>query len=156
MLAAPILVLICVVAAAAQQSAPAQTKTPKPAVKAAQTQRPKLKLLDLPPVNPTALAETLRPAAANSPAEGKAALPASDKSIMEFRAVSGSGSGEFETRNKSSKHGFLKNVHGELYGAAAPGLANGDAASAAVGASSKGGKAHIFIETDHNRDLPSR
>ncbi len=53
-----------------------------------------------------------------------------------------------------SKKSPVKNVHGAVYGAADP-EHPARAAGGAVGASSKGGKTSVYIETDRSRNLPS-
>lgn len=111
-----------------------------------------LRLIGIAPVNPMALAKTIRPPATkSSPKVGDGA----HSSVTEFQVVSGS-TQEDATAARKSKRKFLKDVHGEAYGALAPGLDGGHAAGAAVGASSKSGKTHVFIETDHSRDSSSR
>lgn len=129
-----------------------------------------LKRITLAPVNPMALAKAIRPPATKS---SRKVSDGADSTVTEFQA----GSGEFpaagdssafacgkgSTRRvgkqlcaTSSKGKFFRDVHGEAYGALAPGLDGGHAAGAAVGASSKAGKTHIFIETNHSRDSSSR
>lgn len=164
--------LILAVAASAQQTpaeyATARTDSRSPCVQlASRTHRAKrdvctsskdakaanLKLLGLAPVNPTALAKTLQPPAAKPSPKTSATA---DSTVTEFQVASGTGQSHSGIALKNSKRPILKDVHGEAYRALAPGLDGGRAAGAAVGASSKGGKTHVFIETNHRRDSSSQ
>ncbi|MGH9435646.1 MAG: hypothetical protein ACRD06_06570, partial [Terriglobia bacterium] len=93
---------------------------------------------------------------AGSSSDRPSASASTGAGVMEFRTVSAPPlprHAALAFGAKSSKHPLLKDVHGEAYGALAPGARAGDAA---VGASSKGGKTHIFIQADHNQNSSPR
>ncbi|MGH9398058.1 MAG: hypothetical protein ACRD18_14560, partial [Terriglobia bacterium] len=79
-----------------------------------------LKLISLSPVNPEALARTIRPAATvTSTGLKRNVSPSSaDSGVMEFRAVAQAPThGTLRLASKSSKQSLLKNIHGEASGA---------------------------------------
>ncbi|MDE3181380.1 MAG: hypothetical protein KGM47_17190 [Acidobacteriota bacterium] len=133
--------------------APAQTKTtPKashsacaPSGKTKSSNTACLKLLSLGPVDPANLARTMPP-----PASTKAPQASSSRAsvVTEFHAAPTSTALSMSGLNVNEpKKKILKDVHGEIYGA---GAAGGHAEGAAVGATSKSGKIHVFVETGHN------
>ena len=84
----------------------------------------------------------------------------SDSGVTEFRPVPPASKGAAEDRStsggeKKSQRGALKNVHGTAHGATGS-SATGSRAGAAVGASSPGGKASIYVETERGRENPPR
>jgi hypothetical protein len=83
-----------------------------------------------------------------------AVKPGVDSGVVELQPLahaSPSGGKALVAPAKDSKDSFLKNVHGDLYGASAAGPIGANAESGAVGATSKGGKTSIYVETDHSR-----
>ncbi|MGH9451992.1 MAG: hypothetical protein ACRD11_15890 [Terriglobia bacterium] len=155
-----------------QQASPASMAKPAASPQKEKTKagRVNLKQISLSPVDPMALAQSIRPATGAKAAErtgGKVKSAASTSGAPSSAASTGSGVMEFRTVSaqpppghaalgfgaKSSKHPLLKDVHGEAYGARA---SVAQAEDAAVGASSKSGKTHIFIHADHNQNSSPR
>ena len=72
--------------------------------------------------------------------------------VLEFRAGSpGLEDPGVAANTKESKKSALKSVHGDAYGAL-DSHAAGKQTGGAVGATSKGGKASIYVETDRSHD----
>ncbi len=82
---------------------------------------------------------------------------AADKDVLEFRpTVPGSTSAKKEVVVEDSKKSPVKNVHGEVYGTTGSASTGTRGAGAAVGASSRGGKASVYVETERSRPTPPR
>lgn len=78
----------------------------------------------------------------------------SDSAVLEFHPQSqdpAASSGDPFKSSKDSKDSALKNVHGTVYGSADAANVHNRKTGAAVGAGSKTGKSHIYVETDHAR-----
>ena len=140
--------------ASAQQDTPAPPDKGHPTQVKSSTARSKEK---------PALAEATRVStaeAARKAAEAKAQGHGSDRAsetsgapdVLEFRATSPSAQDSAgAAATKESNKSALKSVHGNAYGAS-DGRAAGKRAGGAVGATSKGGKASIYVETDRSHD----
>jgi len=86
-------------------------------------------------------------AAKDSPAPGESA-------VVEFKPAPPAAKDDDSVVVKNSGDSKkLKDVHGEAHGAAGAG---GHREGGAVGASSKGGKTAVYVETDHSRVSPPR
>ena len=93
---------------------------------------------------------------AEAEAQRHSSEPASQASgasdVLEFRAASpGAQDSAGRAAMKESNKSALKTVHGDAYGTSGSGGA-GKRAGGAVGATSKGGKASIYVETDRSHD----
>jgi hypothetical protein len=72
--------------------------------------------------------------------------------VLEFHAGSPGAEDPLVAANtKESKKSALKSVHGDAYGAL-DGRGAGKQTGGAVGATSKGGKASVYVETDRSHD----
>ncbi len=76
-----------------------------------------------------------------------------DSAVVEFHPLKDSGDSAQQTdkTSKNSKKSPLKNVHGTVYGSTDPNGSGNRAAGASAGATSKGGKTSIYVETDRSR-----
>jgi hypothetical protein len=78
----------------------------------------------------------------------------SDDAVLEFHPAAPAASADSSTVvTKDSKKAPLKGVHGEVYGAAGAGR---NREGGKVGASSKGGKTSVYVETDRSNTTPPR
>jgi hypothetical protein len=85
----------------------------------------------------------------------KAAEAPPDASVLELRpAAEAAGSGGAAAPAKSPKKAPLKDVHGTVYGSSDVKNSGTRRAGGAVGASSKSGKASVYVETDRSRTTP--
>lgn len=80
-----------------------------------------------------------------------------DGAVLEFHPTDSppaeSGKGTFQAKNH--KKSVLKNVHGNVYGAAASSVGNANGVGGAVGAESGNGKFGVYVEGAHNHaDTP--
>ncbi len=103
-------------------------------------------------VSPEAIAKSLKPPSKKpsaSASKASSSTAAAGSGVQEFQIVSPDMLGGAPGPTKSSKGKWLKNVHGEVYGATGSGGAPGNQAGGAVGATSKSGKTSIFMQTDH-------
>jgi len=76
-----------------------------------------------------------------------------NSSVLEFQPAPGSAADSkgVASDSKESKKPVLKNVHGTAYGSVVPGRSGNHTAGASAGATSKGRKAYVYVETDHSR-----
>lgn len=75
--------------------------------------------------------------------------------VTELRPVAqdaDASSGAVVAPRQASKKSVLKNIHGTVYGARGAKHKGDHRAGAAVGASSKGGKTSIYVETERSRE----
>jgi hypothetical protein len=90
--------------------------------------------------------------ASTASAKGQPGRSSADPGVSEFQAVShdfGGSSGALVVPSSGSGKSALKDIHGEVDGALAPGSVGGNQIGGAVGATSKNGKTSIFIQTNH-------
>ena len=127
---------------------------PVPATSGAQNQRPAFL-----GVSRVSTEEATRAAAANlarkpeeQAASSSSANQADDSAVVEFHPENAHPSIPVATAAKEKS--ILKNIHGEAYGSAGPGI-TGHAAGASVGGTSKSGKTSVYVETDHSRTSPT-
>ena len=156
------LLLVIVLAAAAK----AQEPSGKPASGSSSSQgtstlpkdRQKFSLLDATRVSTEEAARSAAPKAAEKSPTAAAAESSSDSTVTEFhpaRPDSAPTGDSAVTTSGESRKSTLKRVHGTVYGSAAPGNPGGRRGGAAVGAASKSGKTHVYVETDRSRtDTP--
>lgn len=87
--------------------------------------------------------------------EGAAAEPA-EPAVVELQPAKqvDEASGATVASSKKSKRSPVKDVHGSVYGQVDARDAGSHREGAAVGASSKGGKASIYVETERSRQNP--
>jgi hypothetical protein len=138
----------------AQQGAPAPPDKGQPAQQKSSISRSKEKpaLVEATHVSTAEAAHK----AAEAAAQGHGSEPALEApeapEVLEFRAASPGGQGSVgATATKESKKPALKSVHGDAYGASdSHGAAK--QTGGAVGATSKGGKASIYVETDRSHE----
>lgn len=162
-------VLMCGLASGQQASLKDKAKTPAKGVSGPQTQKtpsrkipPKITLLDATRVSTSgalkaaaAAKQTNTTAKSHKLLEGVAAPkpdPA-DSGVVELQSASSgrlNGSRAVVSPKKDSKDS-LKNVHGDLYGSTAGGIAGNNTESGAVGATSKGGKTSVYVQSDHSQ-----
>jgi hypothetical protein len=77
-----------------------------------------------------------------------------ESDVVEFKPAPAAAKGDDSVVVKNSSDSKkLKNVHGEAYGAAGAGSHR---EGGAAGATSKGGKTAVYVETDHSRASPPR
>ncbi|MGH9432107.1 MAG: hypothetical protein ACRD3T_11245 [Terriglobia bacterium] len=123
---------------------------------------PKISLLDATRVSTAGALKAAAEAKTDATASSHKALEglsdskstAAEAGVVELQPVaSGSLAGDkpLVTPSKSSKGSLLKNVHGEVYGSTGAGVAGNNAEGGAVGATSKGGKTSIYVQTDHSQ-----
>lgn len=78
-----------------------------------------------------------------------------DSAVVELRPAAPrgvTGGKPVVAASKDSKDSLLKNIHGDLYGSTAAGIAGNNAEGGAVGATSKGGKTSIYVQTNRSQD----
>jgi hypothetical protein len=159
------LILVLVVAPLGYSQA--SKKSPAPAKAHKLTSAKKLELLSIGAISPKALIQA--PLSTARAANKKGDKDTTRRSVT--LSTQGSGVSEFQAvpqgfnianrdlvlTGESSTKSRLKNIHGEVDGALAQGVAGSNQISAAAGATSKSGKTSIFIRADHttNRDLES-
>ena len=82
----------------------------------------------------------------------------SESSVTEFhpaRPDSAQAGSAADTTSDESTKSTRKRIHGTVYGSATPGGSGDRRGGAAVGTSSKSGKTHVYVQTDHSRtDTP--
>ncbi len=103
-------------------------------------------------VSTTEIARSAAEKAAKTGTEGGESRETVESAVIEFHAVAKADSeavGDVTRSPKDSKKSPSKNIHGTAYGSLDNSGNHSSAAS--VGASSKGGKAHIFVETERSR-----
>ncbi len=90
--------------------------------------------------------------------QGKTETDSSDGSsetdVTEFHAATPADEGAKNpvvVKSGDAKKSPLRDVHGTVYGAAAPGAPGNRRAGTAVGASSKSGKSSVYVESDSSR-----
>ncbi len=82
------------------------------------------------------------------------AVASGESDVVEFKPAPPAAKGDDSVVVKNSGDSKkLKNVHGEAHGAAGAG---GHREGGAAGATSKGGKTAVYVETDHSRASPPR
>lgn len=87
-------------------------------------------------------------------AKKNAGHEAASSDVLEFRPATpdaGTARGTADASSKDSKKSVLKNVHGMVRGAVNPTNSGDPAVGASVGARSRSGKSHIYVETDRSR-----
>jgi len=149
-----VLMLSCVAAcpASAQQGTPAPPDKGQPAQPKSSTTRSKEKPV-LAEATHVSTADAAHKAAVAQGHGGEAASQASD--VLEFHAASpGAQDSVSAATTKESKKSPLKSVHGDAYGAL-DSRGAGKQTGGAVGATSKGGKASIYVEGDRSHDTTS-
>jgi len=105
----------------------------------------------------TALREAAKQEA-KKPASEKATKESAEADVLEFRPAdsdSTASSGPVVVP-KSSKEAPLKDIHGTVYGSTDSKKAGTRSTGGSVGASSKSGKASIYVETERSRTNPPR
>jgi hypothetical protein len=140
--------------ASAQQDTPARPDRGQPAQPKGSTTRSKEKPA-LAEATRVSTAEVARKAA-EVKVQGHGSDAASQASggsdVLEFHAGSpGAEDPVVAANTKESKKSALKSVHGDAYGAL-DSRGAGKQTGGAVGATSKGGKASIYVETDRSHD----
>ncbi len=147
-LSIPVMLLLSAYSGAAQgDKAPGAKKPPEP------QNRPVL-------VNATRVSTdaTARSAAKEEARQSAAETRTKDSNqsaVTEFKpAGPNDGSGEVVVLPKDSKK--KKNIHGEVFGTTSAQGAGTQGGGGAVGATSKGGKTSVYVETEHQRTTPPR
>ena len=140
--------------ASAQQGTPAHPDKGQPAQPKSSTASSKEKPT-LAEATRVSTAEAARKAA-EAVAQGRGSDPASEApgapDVLEFRAASpGAQRSVGAAATKESKKSAVKSVHGDAYGAL-DSRAAGKQTGGSVGATSKGGKASIYVETDRSHE----
>ena len=151
-----VLSVYCVAAFAA--SAQQETLTPPDKGQPTQVKSPTASSKEKPRLTEATRVSTAEAArkAAETAAQGHSRGLPSEASgapdVLEFHASSSGARGSAGTAaTKESNKSALKSAHGDAYGALDSGGA-GKRAGGAVGATSKGGKASIYVETDRSHD----
>jgi hypothetical protein len=140
-------------AQSASGSAPTITRGPGGAVAAKEPQKPVLA-----PgvrVNTDEAVRSLASEEALRPQEPSLEEKSSEGDVVELHpsaAGKPSSSSSATEPGKPAPQSPRRKIHGSVYGAAGTGGADGDREGAAVGASSKGGKASIYVETNRSRN----
>jgi hypothetical protein len=75
--------------------------------------------------------------------------------VDEFKPARRTGSTDEVFVSKESKKSAGKNIHGTAYGSLDPTARGNHQTSGSVGATSKGGKTSVYVETDSSRAVPS-
>jgi hypothetical protein len=162
------IVIFCGFAVARQANLkkPAETAAKQPAAKQSKQKAPtpklkqKISLLD---VTRVSTADALKAVAAKQTGStaksqkglavaGNSKTPLSESGVIELQPAGGGsavGGKLLVVTPQDSKGSFLKNVHGDLYGSTIAGASGNNVESGAVGATSKGGKTSVYIQTDH-------
>ncbi len=162
--------IFCGMAFGQQASLKDQSKTPAKGVSDSQTPKtpsrkiaPKITLLDATRVSTAGALKAAAAAKQPDPTakshnllEGVAASKPSDANsgVVELQsAAPGSLAADkpWVERRTDSKDSLLKNIHGDVYGSTAAGVAGNNAEDGAVGATSKGGKTSVYVQTDHSQ-----
>ncbi|HUY13053.1 MAG TPA: hypothetical protein VMX16_05375 [Terriglobia bacterium] len=163
-------VFICGLAFGQQVNLKDQSKSPAKGASGPQTQKtpdrkipPKITLLEVTRVSTSgalkaaaATKQTDPTAKSHNLLEGVAASKPADANsgVVELQSAapgSLSGGGPLVVPTKDSKDSLLKNIHGDVYGSTAAGVAGNNAEDGAVGATSKGGKTSVYVQTDHSQ-----
>ncbi len=117
-------------------------------------QRKKPRLADLTRVSTAdAIREAKKKTEEKRSAEASADQPA-EEAVTEFRPLSPNADttgGAVVAPDKDSKKSGLKNLHGTVHGSLDPGGSGTRTAGVAAGVSSKGGKTHVYVETERVR-----
>lgn len=147
----------------AQSPPPARGSVSKPAAKAGQQPESKLTLLDATRVSTDDAIKDLQPAGKTAakpngkqpPAKGAnsasklESLPASDVVELQSAGRAVGGADPLRVHQKGGNKSFLKNVHGDVFGATDSGALGGNQMDGAVGGTSKSGKTSVYVQTDH-------
>jgi hypothetical protein len=144
--------LLCPVLAISEE--PAQATTRKSAT--AQSQKPAI--TDAVRVSTdTALPSAAKHEAKKS-ADETATKSSSEADALELHpaAPNSAPAGNAVVLPRNSKKGPLKDIHGTVFGTTSSGDSGTRGTGGAVGASSKGGKASIYVETERSRTTPPR
>ncbi|MGH9453178.1 MAG: hypothetical protein ACRD2O_04320, partial [Terriglobia bacterium] len=84
----------------------------------------------------------------------KKPTPTADSAVVELQPAapaSVDGGKPVVAPSRDSKDSLLKNIHGELYGSTAAGIGGKNAEGGAAGATTKGGKTSIYVQSDHTQ-----
>ena len=154
-----VLMLLCVAAcpASAQQGTLAPPDKGQPAQPKSSTTRSKVKpaLAEATHVSTAEAAHKAAEAVAQGHGSEAASQASGVPDVLEFHAAS-PGAQDFvgAATTKESKKSPLKSLHGDAYGAS-DSRGAGKQTSGAVGATSKGSKASIYVEGDRSHDTTS-
>ena len=151
-------VLLALPAANGQDTAPknptGKTPTAPQSVSETKKREKKISLIDVSTVSTEEATRSAAHEAAtihSTEQKSKASDTSNVDSVLEFKSSPQDGDSPAKSEPGVSMEHARKNIHGEAYGSLDPAHSGNHEAGGAVGAGSKNGKTHVYVESDQSR-----